>query len=379
MRSAKSSRLLTVLVLLLPGLFSGCLIAERSPSPYLPPTTENEAAAKENTIPASDSRFVYEGRFDAANAASPGVVWQGSRIRLGFDGDSIALKFSEVKGQVFFNAKVEGLTLIVELHEGREPTGTTLTGLGAGRHELTLFKRSEAAAGTARFDGVTLAPGAQAFPGEKPTYKNAFQFIGDSITVGACNEDGEVDQWDDRRTHNNALSYGFLTAAAYDADYRNIAVSGMGIAAGWVQPRASEIWDRVYPEPNSPRADLSSWKPNVIFINLGENDDSFTKAKNLPFPSAEYTDGYVSLVQAIRAAYPEAQIVILRGGMFGGAQSERLRGPWEAAVEKIEAADKHVSHFVFKHWSSTHPRVSDHSAMASELVAWLKTQEFVQK
>jgi lysophospholipase L1-like esterase len=376
MRSVSSLRLLTVLVILLPGLLAGCLIASK-PSPYAAPA-KAEASVQENTISASDPRFVYEGRFDTSNPAAPGIVWQASRIRLGFDGDSIALKFSDVKGQVYLNAKVDGLTLIVELHEGREATGTTLTGLGAGRHELTLFKRSEAAAGTAHFAGVTLAAGAQAFAGEKPAYKNAYQFFGDSITVGACNEDGETDQWEDRRTHNNALSYGAFTAAAFDADYRNIAVSGMGIVTGWIQPKASEIWDRVYPEINSPKADLTQWKPNVIFINLGENDDSFTKAKNLPFPSAEYTDGYVALVQSIRAAYPDAHIVILRGGMFGGAQSERLRGPWEAAVEKIEAADKHVSHFVFKHWSQTHPRVTDHSAMASELVAWLKTQDFVK-
>jgi lysophospholipase L1-like esterase len=129
---------------------------------------------------------------------------------------------------------------------------------------------------------------------------------------------------------------------------------------------------------DSKRANLGDYTPDVIFINLGENDDSFTQAKNLPFPSAEYTDGYVTLVNSIRRTYPSAHIVILRGGMFGGAKSERLRGPWQLAIERLEQADPHVSHFVFQHWSSLHPRVADHRAMADELIAWLRAQPFMQ-
>jgi hypothetical protein len=57
------------------------------------------------------------------------------------------------------------------------------------------------------------------------------EFIGDSITVGACNEDGDADQWENRRTHNAAMSYAALTAEAFSADHRNIAVSGMGVGS----------------------------------------------------------------------------------------------------------------------------------------------------
>ena len=358
------------------GLFTGCAV---SMLPTASTRAKNTVAAPiaSANVAASDPRFIYEGRFDVSNPEAPGVVWQGSRIRLGFEGDSLSLHFSDVKGQVFFDSMVDGHKTIIELRQSAQPIDVSLQGLGSGPHELVLFKRSEAAAGSARFTGVTLSPGAKAIASAKPDYRDSFQFVGDSITVGACNEDGAEDQWEDRRTHNNALSYGAMTAAAFSADYRNIAVSGMGVSIGWITPKAGEIWDRVYPEPTSPRADLATWKPRVIFVNLGENDDSYSKAKNLPFPSADYTNGYISLVQAMRAAYPDSEIVILRGGMFGGAQSERLRVPWEAAVKELETADAHVIHFVFQHWSSTHPRVSDHRAMADELIAWLKTQPFM--
>lgn len=329
-------------------------------------------------VPADDARFLYEGRFDMAPAAGPVVVWQASRIRLAFTGDRLALRFDEVQGQNFFNVTVDGATTVLGLREGRAPAGAELTGLGAGRHELVLFKRSEASAGTARFRGVELAPGAEALSPARPQYRMAMWFVGDSITAGACNEDGATDQWDDRSTHNNALSYGAMTAAAFEADYRNVAVSGMGLATGWHPVKAGEIWDRVYPRPDSPRADLTQWRPDVIFVNLGENDDSFTTAKTQPFPTQMYSDKYVELVRAMREAYPTARIVVLRGGMFGGAQSPRLRGPWEAAVARLEQADPQVSHFVFQHWSSNHPRVADDRAMADELIAWLKTQPFVK-
>lgn len=328
-------------------------------------------------IRASDPRFAYEGRFDFTAGAAPIVVWQASRIRIDFEGDTLALNFDDVHGQNFFDVAIDGKSSIASWIEGKKAEGHEFTGLGAGRHRLLLFKRSEAGAGVARFRGISIATDAQAFAPIAPPYRIAFQFFGDSITVGACNEDGPEDQWEDRRTHNNALSYGALTATAFQADYRNIAVSGMGIVTGYVPMRAGEIWDRLRPDPKSARAELSTWAPDVVFINYGENDDSFSNKEHQPFPAADFTKGYIELVHAIRAAYPKAEIVILRGGMYGGAQSERLRGPWDAAVRELEAKDPRISHFVFKHWSTTHPRVSDHRAMADELVTWLETQAFM--
>jgi lysophospholipase L1-like esterase len=328
-------------------------------------------------VPAADARFRYEGRIDFSNTNAPVLIWQASRISIDFEGSALRLLFDDAKGQNYFNAQVDGSNTIVAANEGMPVSPETLAGPGPGRHHLELFKRSEAAAGTVRFRGIEIVPPAKVWAPTPPHYKLAMEFIGDSITVGACNEDGAADQWDDRRTHNCALSYATLTAEAFDADYRNIAVSGMGIAIGWVPMKAGEIWNRLYPDTNSPPADLHAWMPNVVLVNFGENDDSYPRAHGQPFP-ANFTDGYVALIHAIRAAYPDARIVLLRGGMFGGARSEPLRAAWEAAVKNLEAHDAHVSHFVFTHWTSTHPRVVDDRMMADELIAWLKQQDFMQ-
>jgi len=47
--------------------------------------------------------------------------------------------------------------------------------------------------------------------------------------------------------NNCALSYATLTAATFSADYRNIAVSGMGIVTGYVKVRAAQVWNRTGP------------------------------------------------------------------------------------------------------------------------------------
>ena len=328
-------------------------------------------------IPASDKRFLYEGRFDLSDTKAPVVIWQASRISLDFAGDSIRLLFDNAKGQNFLNAQIDGSNSIVEIPEGDRPRPVVLSGLGDRRHHLTLFKRSEANAGTVRFSGAELVGGAEAWAPKPPAYKLRMEFIGDSITAGACNEDGEADQWNNFRTHNAALSYAALTAADFSADHLNISVSGMGIITGWVPQKAGEVWDRLYPDASSARASLTNWMPQVVLVNLGENDDSYPKAHGQSFPT-NFTEGYVALIQAVRKANPGTPIVLMLGGMSGGGGSKPLRQAWDSAVARLESSDKGISHFIFKHWTSLHPRTADDRIMADELTAWLKQQKFMQ-
>jgi lysophospholipase L1-like esterase len=328
-------------------------------------------------IPASDPRFVYEGRFDFNDANSPVVIWQASRISIDFEGDTLTLLFDRPTWQNYFNAQVDNATTIVEVNEGMPPKDTVFTGLGKGRHHLVLLKRNEANAGTVHFNGIEIADGAKAWRPAPTAYKLKMEFIGDSKTVGACNEDGNTDQWDNRRTHNGMLSYAAMTADAFKADHRNISVSGMGIITGYVDVKAGEMWNRIYPKASSPLADLNAWTPDVVFVNLGENDESFTRTHNQPFP-ADFNDGYISLVRAIRAAYPKAPIVLLRGGTMSGVNSAPLNQAWKDNVNRLESGDKDISHFIFKYQAMNHPRVAEDRKLADELIAWLKQQDFMK-
>jgi lysophospholipase L1-like esterase len=361
--------------------FNSCItkqdqVATREAAPK-PGAQELQTNGLTLQIPAADKRFRYEGRIDFSDANAPVLIWQASRVRIDFDGPAVRLLFNGAKGQNYFNALVDGSNAIVEANDGMPVQPAMLSGFGPGRHHLELFKRSEANAGTVHFEGIEIAPRANVWTTPPPRYRLKMEFIGDSITVGACNEDGATDQWVNRRTHNCALSYATLTADAFAADYRNIAVSGMGVAIGWVPMKAGLIWDRLYPDTNSPPADLHAWTPDLVLVNLGENDGSYPTAHGQTFPT-NFTAGYIALIHAVRAAYPTAHIVLLRGGMFNGAQNQSLREAWESAVGQLEATDNGVRHSVFTHWTSTHPRVADDRIMADELIGWLKQQEFMQ-
>jgi lysophospholipase L1-like esterase len=341
-----------------------------------PAGTPPVGAAPPQLVPASAPQFRYDGRFDFSDPSSPVVIWEASTIAVDFGGDRLAVRFGGITGQVFFNASVDGASSIVALREGMPGGATALAVAGPGPHHLVLFKRSEATAGTVRFGGIEIAPGAKASLPAAPAYAMRMEFIGDSITVGACAEDGDKDQWDDRSTHNAARSWAALTAAAFSADYRNISISGIGLATGFVDIVMGQVWDRTYPAASSPRADLGKWVPDVVLVLLGDNDDSYPRAHSLPFPG-NFGEKYASLIQAIRAAYPKAHIVLLNGGMWAGANSKELGAAWAAAVSGLESTDPGISHFTFAHWTMNHPRVADHRALADEVDAWLRKQPFM--
>jgi len=225
----------------------------------------------------------YEGRVDLSPAKGVGLIWQATCVAIDIEGPQLALVFAKAEGANFFNIQVDDHVAIVEIPSGHDSVIDFPLPLGSGRHHVTLFKRSEAHAGAVIFSGLQLADGAQAWAQAKRQAAVKFEFFGDSITAGACDEDGSVDQWETMRTHNSALSYAAVTAAAFGADYRNISVSGMGIVTGYVDVQAPQIWDRLYPIASSPRADLKQWEPSVVFVNYGENDTSFAQRQQIAF------------------------------------------------------------------------------------------------
>jgi len=337
------------------------------------PPAPAAAAGDTQVVAASDPHFRYEGRFDFRDPAAPVVIWEASRIAIDFEGGRIAVRFGKATGQVYFDASVDGSRSILELREGIPVKTFALPVSGSGLHHLTLFKRTEATAGVVPFEGIEVEPGATVLSPAPPATRMRIEVFGDSITVGACDEDGPRD---DRSTHDAAFSWAALTAAAFSADYRNISVSGIGLATGYVDVLAGQVWDRIYPTASSPRADLNGWVPDVVLVLLGDNDDSYPRQHHLSFPG-NFVERYVSYVRAIRAAYPRAPIVLLNGGMWAGTHSRELGDGLRAAVAELESGDPGIRHFTFSHWTTNHPRVADHRALAGELVAWLRTQPFM--
>jgi len=316
-----------------------------------------------------NAAFVYLGRIEV-NAPHPLIAWQASSVAINFSGSEVAVGFSDMAGQVFFDVTVDSHTQIIQARDGWL---TLPLKLKAGPHYLSLFKRSEASAGQVRFLGIKTDNNEKPLAASVNKHHKKFIFYGDSITAGACNEDGDSDQWETRKTHNAAKSYAAYVANYFDAEYRNVAISGIGISMGYQPYTVDQVWNRLYADPKAPLADLKQFQPDIVFVNYGENDDSFSTRQKQPFPK-NWESRYLNFIDQLRVSYPNSQIVILRGGMSGGKNSVRLRKPWQRVVSTAEKKDKKISHYIFDHWNNLHPRVKDHRIMANELTTWLKTQ-----
>jgi lysophospholipase L1-like esterase len=318
-----------------------------------------------------DPNFRYEGRFDWSKPEAPLMTWEASRIRVDFEGTVLILRV-DGSGAAFLNAEIDGRPYILEARGGGKRYQFQ-NELKPGKHSLTLFKRSEASAGTCRFRGMEIEAGKKISP-QAFAYASRMIFFGDSITAGSCDEDGDTDQWANYRTHNAAVSYANLVAEALKSDAQNISVSGMGMVTGWNSlVRAPEVWDRLTFDPKAPRADLASWKPDLVFVNLGENDGSYSQAQGKGFP-ADFADSYVAYADAIKAAWPKAHLVLLRGGMYNGALNQALIDAWDRVVEHFKD-DRLVHSYAFTHFSGNHPRIADHRILADELLAWIRAQD----
>ncbi|HYX36407.1 MAG TPA: SGNH/GDSL hydrolase family protein [Oligoflexus sp.] len=188
-------------------------------------------------------------------------------------------------------------------------------------------------------------------------------FYGDSQTVGACNECGDVEQWDDLRPHNHLLSYAALTSRLLKADSHIIAVSGIGLTLGYQDSTMAQIWFREGPNPLD-KVYPSTRQPHVILVNLGQND--FAKGVRDSF-----TPAYEQFLKDLRLRHPQAWIVGLLGAM--NAAHEPSPFPGYVATAVASQKDSKMLMYIFETRSIEHPRVPDHLKMAHELVEFLQS------
>ncbi len=317
----------------------------------------------------SDEGLVPVGRIDRTAPNAPVFIWQGTEVRARISGGRIGARFSDSWGGTCFNLVVDGRATVLKLVDNGIHDYILDLVLPEGEHEVSLFKRTEAYSTRATFLGLIVETNAAVLP-RPPERRLLIEFFGDSITAGACNEDPGEDQYDDVSTHDNYLAYGAITARNLGADYLCTAVSGVGISYSWNPRLLPRIYDRLYPEPTSPRYDFSGRKPDIVVINVGQNDYGFPLSIGKPFP-IDFRDRYVRFVHDIRGLYPEAFIVCAIGGMTAYRESAELRAAFDGAVAGLKAEDGRILSYCFRAASRNHPRVAIHRKLAGELTAFL--------
>ena len=199
-------------------------------------------------------------------------------------------------------------------------------------------------------------------------------FYGDSITCGMGNEARDTSGDDNMAEENNFLAYGAIASRLLGAEYMCIAKSGIGIMISWFDMVMSQYYYRLDPDNPESRWDYSKFTPEVVVINLFQNDSwLYTNLKPVP-SAAEITNAYVNFVREIRFRHPKAFIVCTLGSM----DATRTGSPWPGyitrAVETLRDADKDTNlttfFFPYENWSK-HPRIRHHQEMGKKLAAFV--------
>ena len=320
----------------------------------------------------------YAGRVVMRNDGAE-LSWTASSVVINFNGTGAKASFTDDTGFDFITVVVDNKVVNTLQLGTTQKEYTLVSGLTAGRHKLEVFKRTEYDMGKFRFHQFTLNGNGRILP--PPAYKHTMEFYGNSITCGYAIED-PLRQ--DRGTYdfvNSYKSYANITARHFNADYRSISKSGIGILISWFPYVMPDIYDRTQAMDSTAKWDFSRFTPEVVVVNLFQNDSWLTqKPEHEQFkarfgttpPTPDFIiKGYQKFITSIRSKYPKAKIICALGSM----DATREGSPWPGYIEKAVAGlkDKGIyTHFFPYKNTPGHPSAAEQKVMADDLIGFIE-------
>ncbi|MCQ2342212.1 MAG: GDSL-type esterase/lipase family protein [Paludibacteraceae bacterium] len=270
------------------------------------------AFAQITGIHATDARLCFHGRV-LRTASDVTADWTGVYVHAHFLGNYLAVRLSDT-GKNYYN-------LYIDREMTAEPdriictTGDTTVVLFTARrpkeHTVTLYKRTEGEQGRTTFHEFLV----QGELLEAQPYKvRQIEFIGDSYTCGYGAENSTQHDHFTPQTETSAKTYAAIIARYFDADYRLIAHSGMGIARNynskfpdWYMPdRYEQIFDMDSTAAMRWTADTTIFRPQITVILLGGND--FSTGRQPEYDA--FAHNYQRLLQTIKTNYGTSHPVV---------------------------------------------------------------------
>jgi len=327
-------------------------------------------------VGADNPQLQYTGRIDFADRARPMLSWPGTSVEGNFTGSSLAVKLEDQLGKNFFNVFIDGKPVVIEAAQGIK-TYPVASGLTPGAHSFLITKRTEGEEGGTFFGGLELADGGKLLA-PPPRKQRRIEFFGDSITSGMGNESPDDGPDHLLKDKNNYMSYASITARALDAEAHITSQSGIGVMISWFPFTMPDFYDQLSAVGNNDtKWDFSSWTPDVVVVNLFQNDRwLIDREKRLsPMPDdAQRIAAYRTFVQKIRALYPKAYIVCALGSMDAVQEGSKWPGYVRTAVDQMrDAGDARIDTIVFP-WNGFggHPRVKQHQYNAGLLTDFIR-------
>ncbi|ATB30029.1 SGNH/GDSL hydrolase family protein [Melittangium boletus] len=347
---------------------------------------------------ANDPKLQLVGRMDHTNPEQPLWAFPGTaaRFRCNCTGVDVAFEDLGSGGEEhtnWVNVIVDGKT---EVKLELKPKATWLKGargLPPGEHTIEIVKRTEAYAGVVRFFGVSVQ-GVLLDPPPRP--ERRLEIIGDSISCGYGNEASitttnaytEPNTGFHSKNEDISQAYGTFLGRRFNAEVMSTCISGTGIYRnnnGATEGTFPDRYGRTLPDNEDSQWDLSSFVPDIIIINLGNNDFNVVDpTDNLPTaPDAEpFKAAYAAFVRRLRGLYPAAHIICSIGPMLNDSYPKD-RQHWTKMQEYVSTmvaslGDAGVHYFAYTpiqgdpYGEDWHPTANGHAAMAAEIGTFIE-------
>lgn len=317
--------------------------------------------------------------------SASGVEFEFTGKKCVFDLKSDSI-FKEEMHQARYAVYVDDEVVVTDVMDNALKSVEAFSSDKAETHVIKLLKLSETSDSTLGIAHITCDEDATIKPTADKDYK--IEFIGDSITCGYGVEGTLQDKYS---THNeNATkAYAYKTAMKLGADYSLVSLSGYGIISGYTSGEKVEVQQlpkyytkfgnsygtfNLGKKPKDIDWDFSKFTPDMVVINLGTNDNSYTK--NDPAKCEEYVQGYIEFLKVIREKNPNATILCVLGVM-----GQELYPSIETAVERFreETKDEKVFSFMLDQQANAngyavdyHPTEASHEHASDQMVEVIK-------
>ena len=305
---------------------------------------------RKNVKPLGRTEPLADGLWLAFSGSGATFTFTGSYCAVTIAGDQSA-RPDNTANAARIAIEVDGQRLVDDQIDAPEKTYTLVNGGLSRPHSVTVIKLSETAMSTCEIRAIAL---------DTPTLEPALsrprriEFIGDSITCGYGIDDPYPTHPFSTATEDVTKAYAYLTAKALDADYSMVSISGYGIISGYTADGNTKVSGQTiqpyYPtlgfchesfgglDPSRVVWDFSQFIPDLIVLNLGTNDDSYTLDHK--DRQEEYSSAYSAFLRTVRYFNPGAFILCALGIM-----TARLCPFMEkaAALYREETGDQRIS------------------------------------
>ncbi len=334
-----------------------------------------------NLKPLGRTHLLNDTLWLAYSASGAAFTFTGKGCCIVMAGDSTAHDPSKTSEHARIAIEVNGVRVVEDMVDAPEKEYQVFASDEVQEVSVTIVKLSESAMSTCAVKKIYADTEGRLMPA--PAKPHRMEVVGDSITCGYGTDDLDGEHHFVTGTEDTTKAYAYKTAQALDADYSLVSLSGYGIISGYTAT-ADEKVDQILPKyydklgfsygrylgMQPQEVDWNfAWKPELVVINLGTNDDSY--CLDHPERQQDYQTNYTAFLKKVRSHNPDAKLLCVLGMM-----GDRLYPFVEKAVADYaeQTGDENIACMRFPvqlaedgYAADWHPSVVTHNKAAGQL------------